>query len=78
MHSHPTPLHPVIIIGPFTMWDVDFVDCSPTSTEGNQHIIVAVEYFTKWEEAIPTIKYDGNTAAFFCVQSNYILVQNPE
>jgi hypothetical protein len=63
--SHPSPLHLVIIVGPFTKWGVDFVDCNPTSDGGNQHIIVVINYFTKWPEAMPTIKYDGNTVAFF-------------
>jgi hypothetical protein len=35
------------------------------SAGGNQHIIVVVDYFTKWVEAMPTVKYDGNTVAFF-------------
>ena len=26
MHSHPTPLHLIITIGPFTKWEVDFMD----------------------------------------------------
>ena len=26
---------------------------------------MAVDYFTKWVEAMPTIKYDGETAAHF-------------
>jgi hypothetical protein len=65
MHLHPTPLHLVIIVGPSTKWGVDFMDCNPTSYGGNQHIIMVIEYFTKWAEAIPTIKSDGNTVAFF-------------
>jgi hypothetical protein len=65
MRSHPTPLHPVITVGPFTKWGVDFVDCNPTSVGGHQHIIVAIDYFTKWVEAMPTVKSDGNNAAFF-------------
>jgi hypothetical protein len=65
MHSHPTPLHPVITVGPFTKWGVDFVDCNPTSAGGHQHIIVVIDYFTKWVEAMPTIKSDGKTVAFF-------------
>jgi hypothetical protein len=64
MRSHPTPLHPIIIVGPFTKWGVDFIDCNPSSTGGHQHIIEAVDYFTKWDEAMPTIKSDGNTATF--------------
>jgi hypothetical protein len=65
MLSHPSPLHLVIIVGPFTKWGVDFIDCNPTSDWGHQHIIVAFDHFTKWVEAMPTVKYDGNTAAFF-------------
>jgi hypothetical protein len=73
MCSHPSPLHPVIIVGPFTKWGVDFVDCNPASTGGHQHIIVAIEYFTKWAEAMPMIKYDGKTATFFVF--NQIIAQ---
>jgi hypothetical protein len=65
MRSHPTPLHPIIIVGPFTKWGIDFVDCNPTSAGGHQHIIVAIDYFIKWDEAMPTMKFDGKTAAFF-------------
>jgi hypothetical protein len=63
--SHPTPLHPVITVSPFTKWGVYFVDCNPTSARGYQHIIVVVDYFTKWFEAMPTVKSNGKTAAFF-------------
>jgi hypothetical protein len=65
MNSHPSPLHPIVIVGPFTKWGVDFMDCNPASVGGHQHIIVVVDYFTKWEEAMPTIKFDGKTATFF-------------
>jgi hypothetical protein len=65
MCSHPTPLHPVITVGPFTKWGVDFMDYNLASAGGNQHIILAVDYFTKWAEAIPTIKSNGKTTTFF-------------
>jgi hypothetical protein len=52
---------------------VDFVDCKPTSARGNQHIIVVVDYFTKWVEAMPTIKSDGKIVAFFVF--NQIIVR---
>jgi hypothetical protein len=41
------------------------VDYNPTSAGGHQHIIVVVDYFTKWVEAMPTIKSDRKTARFF-------------
>jgi hypothetical protein len=67
MRSHLSPLHLVITIGPFTKWGVSFLDCNPTLAGGNQHIIMTIEYFNKWEEAMPTIKSDGNTATLFRV-----------
>jgi hypothetical protein len=65
MRSHPAPLHLVIIIGPFTKWGVDFIDCNPTLVGGNQHIIMVVDYFTKCVEAMPNVKSNGKTTAFF-------------
>ena len=43
----------IITIGPFTKWGVEFMNCNLTSARGNHHIIVAIDYFTKWEEATP-------------------------
>ena len=41
------------------------MDCNPASAGGHHHIIVFVDYFTKWAEAMPTVKYDGETASHF-------------
>ena len=41
------------------------MDCNPASAGGHLHIIVVVDYFTKWVEAMPTIKSDGETAEHF-------------
>ena len=65
MRSKPALLHPIITAGPFTKWGLDFMDCNPDLAEGHHHIIVAVDYFTKWDEAMPTVKSDGETAAHF-------------
>ena len=32
--SHPTPLHPVIVVGPFSKWGIDYMHCKPTSAGG--------------------------------------------
>ena len=32
---------------------------------GKQHLIVVVDYFIKWEEAIPTFKFNGEMVAYF-------------
>ena len=39
--------------------------CKPTSAGGHGYIIAAVDYFTKWAEAMPTYAEDGKTAALF-------------
>ena len=43
------------------------MDCNLASVGGNHHIIVAVDYFMKWAEAMPTIKSDGETVAHFVI-----------
>ena len=48
MRSHPAPLFPIITVGPFTKWGIDYVTCNPVSARGHKYIIVAVDYFTKW------------------------------
>ena len=65
MRLHPTPLHLIITIGTLTKWGIDFMDWNPASTGEHHHIIVDVDYFTKWEDVIPTIKVDGETTAHF-------------
>ena len=47
--------------------------CNPVSAGGNKHIIVSIDYFMKWAEAIPTFKADGETASFFIF--NQIIVR---
>ena len=39
--------------------------CKPTSAGGHGYIIVAIDYFTKWAEAMPTYAEDGKAVALF-------------
>lgn len=39
--------------------------CNPTSAGGHGYIIVVVDYFTKWAEAMPTLNNSGETVALF-------------
>jgi hypothetical protein len=60
--THPAPLHTIISIRPFVKWGIDFMQCNPTSTGGHGYIIVVIDYFTKWVEAMPTFLNDRHTA----------------
>ena len=62
-HTHPALLHPVVVVGPFVKWGIDFVHHRPTSARGHGYIIVVVDYFTKWDEVIPTYAEDGKIAS---------------
>ena len=37
--------------------------CNPPSTDGHKYIIVVVDYFTKWVEAMPMFNYKADTVA---------------
>ena len=50
------------------------MDCNLASAGGHHHIIVVVDYFTKWDEAMPTVKSDSETAA----QPNYYSFRDSE
>jgi hypothetical protein len=65
MRAHTDPMFHFITVGPFTKWGIDYTTCNPPSARGHHYIIIAVNYFTKWVEAMPTFKDDGETAALF-------------
>ena len=46
-------------------WGIDYMMCNLASVGGHKYIIVAIDYFMKWEEEMPTFKADGETATFF-------------
>ena len=57
---------------PFHKWGIDVMHCKPILTEGHGYIIVVMEYFTKWVEAMPTHAEDGKIVALFLF--NHIIV----
>jgi transposase InsO family protein len=47
-------LHPVMKPWPFWGWGLDFVgEVHPSSSKGHRFVLVAIDYFTKWIEAVP-------------------------
>jgi hypothetical protein len=55
----------VVSVGPFAKWGINFMTCHPHSAGGHGYIIVAIDYFTKWAEAMPTFDNTGRTVALF-------------
>jgi len=58
-------LHPVVAVGPFAKWGIDFMTCNSTSAKGHEYIIAAVDYFTKWAEVMSTLNNNGETTSLF-------------
>lgn len=72
-HTPPTALHPIITIKPFAKWGIDIMTCKPRSSREHGYIIVPIDYFTKWAEAMPTCDSEGKTATQFIF--NHIIAQ---
>ena len=55
------PMNYSLAVEPFDVWGFDYMGPFPSSN-GYTHILVAVDYVTKWVEAIPTSSADNNTS----------------
>ena len=64
------PLHNMLEVDIFDVWGIDFMGPFPPS-KGNIYVLVAVDYVSKWVEAIETPKNDVNTVVQF-LQKNIL------
>ena len=64
-HAPLAPMHPVLIVGPFSKWGIQFMTCNPRSVGRHGYIIVFVDYFTKWVELMPAYNNTRKTIALF-------------
>ncbi|CAN6562434.1 unnamed protein product [Malus baccata var. baccata] len=58
------PQQSILIVELFDVWGIDFMGPFPSS-HGNQYILVAVEYVSKWVEAIATPTNQGSVVLKF-------------
>ena len=56
IHTHPQNLHSMVTPWPFHTWRLDLVGPVNPPSRGYIWIIVATEYFIKWEKIIPLCK----------------------
>ena len=54
------PQQPILEVEIFDVWGIDFMGPFPSS-KGNQYILVAVDYVSKWVEAMACVKADSNS-----------------
>jgi ribonuclease HI len=72
IHAPAQELHPIITPWPFSQWGLDLIGkISPTSSNGHKFIITAIEYFTKWVEAILMTYIMGKKKSKFIL--NYLI-----
>ncbi|KAJ0494070.1 putative nucleotidyltransferase, Ribonuclease H [Helianthus annuus] len=62
------PMQPILVVDVFDVWGIDFMGPFPNSY-GNLYILVAVDYVSKWVEAIATKTNDHSVVCNF-VQTN--------
>ena len=58
------PMHPILEVELFDLWGIDFMGPFPPSYN-NLYILLAVDYVSKWVEAIPTRTNDAKVVAQF-------------
>ena len=64
------PLQGILIVQIFYVWGINFIGPFPPSF-GNQYILLAVDYVSKWVEAIACPRNDANTVVGF-IQRNIL------
>jgi len=70
------PLNPILEIELFDVWGIDFM--GPFSNLfGNQYILVAVDYMSKWVEAIPSKTNNNKVVIKFLKENNFSRFRTP-
>ena len=62
------PLKPIIKVEIFDLWGIDFMGPFPNS-DGYEYILMAVDYVSRWVEAIPTWTSEGRVVIRFLEQN---------
>ncbi|PKI35276.1 hypothetical protein CRG98_044339 [Punica granatum] len=64
---------------PFSMWGIDVISpINPKTSNGHMFILVAIDYFTKWIEAITLTSVTANVVARFLKRDIIARYEVPE
>ncbi|XP_050914580.1 uncharacterized protein LOC127129439 [Lathyrus oleraceus] len=65
-HAPASELHAIIKPWPFRGWALDLIgEIRPTSSKGQKYILVGIDYFTKWVEAVSLVNVYQETVIEF-------------
>ena len=70
------PMNYSLVIELFNVCSFDYMGPFPASN-GYTHFLVAIDYVTKWVEAIPTSSVDHNTSIKMLKEVNFSEVCSP-
>lgn len=72
IHAPPSELHPMLALCPFVTWGMDDIGpIDPKTSNGHRFILVSIDYFTKWVEAV-TLKAVTKKVVVDFVHTNII------
>jgi len=67
------PLSPILIVGIFDVWGIDFICPFPPSFSF-LYILVAVDHVSKWVEALATRTNDHKVVVKFAKNTSFVIV----
>ena len=70
------PFNPILEIELFDVWGINFMGSFPNSF-GNQYILVAMDYMSKWVEAIPSKTNDNKVVIKFLKKNIFSRFETP-
>ena len=70
------PLNPILRIELFDFWGIDFMGSLPNSF-GNQYILLAIDYVSKWVEPIPCKTNDNKVVVKFLKENIFSRFETP-
>ena len=65
------PMSPILVIELFDVWGIDLMGPFPSSF-GHLYILLAVDYVSKWVEAIPTRSNDNKVVLRFLKENIFL------
>ena len=70
-------LNPILVIEIFDVWGIDFMGPLPNSFE-NEYILVAIDYVSKWIEAVPCRSNDSKVVVKFLKKISFLILESLE